>query len=138
MLPKDRVGGRKKGLIPGLGTGGDIFYKKPSSRADKSSSVYTPSLLSQLSTRMEQSQQLLVEQRVELERQRSEWEKERFEVEKVRQEESRKFNEYLVEMRKAMQDYSQMFSQCGGSFPFSQPHDPRDPSGGGTPGPCAG
>ncbi|KAL2922446.1 hypothetical protein RDABS01_013937, partial [Bienertia sinuspersici] len=50
------VGGRKRGLILGLGTAGDLLYKKSSSRSDKSS-TYTPSILSPLSQRVEQQAQ---------------------------------------------------------------------------------
>ncbi|KAL2894170.1 Acetylornithine aminotransferase [Bienertia sinuspersici] len=79
----EAVGGRKKGF-PGLGSAGDLYYEKPSSRADKSSNTYTPSLLSQLSARLGQSQQQHESERAEWERQRAEWERERLEVEKER------------------------------------------------------
>ncbi|KAL2900458.1 hypothetical protein RDABS01_033938 [Bienertia sinuspersici] len=78
------VGRQKKGLIPGLGSAGDLYYEKPSSRVDKSSNTYTPSLLSQLSACLEQSQQQHESERAEWERQRAEWERERLEVEKER------------------------------------------------------
>ncbi|KAL2900074.1 50S ribosomal protein L9 [Bienertia sinuspersici] len=132
LVPKKASHGSrraKKGLIPGLGSAGDLYYEKPSSRADKSSNTYTPSLLSQLSARLEQSQQQHESERAEWERQKAEWERERLE------EEVRKISEYLVEMQKTMQGYSQMFSQCGGSFPFTHPRDPPDSTGGGAP--CA-
>ena len=38
-------------------------------------------------------------------------------------------NEYLTQMRATMETYSQMMSQCGGSFPPPGPRDP--PTGGG-------
>ncbi|KAL2943082.1 Histone H2AX [Bienertia sinuspersici] len=102
----EAIGGQKKGLIPGLWSAGDLYYEKPSSRAGKSSNTYTPSLLSKVSARLEQSQQQHESERAEWERQRAEWERER------------------LEMQKTMQGYSQMFSQCGGSFPFTHPRDP--------------
>ncbi|KAL2942654.1 Argininosuccinate lyase [Bienertia sinuspersici] len=103
----EAVGGRKKGLIPGLGSAGDLYYEKPSSRADKA----------------------------EWERERLEVEKERYQKEQEQQEEVRKISEYLVEVQKTMQGYSQMFSQCGGSFPFTHPRDPPDSTKGRAP--CA-
>ncbi|KAL2934966.1 50S ribosomal protein L9 [Bienertia sinuspersici] len=80
----EAVEGRRKGLIPGLGSAGDLYYKKPSSRVDELSNTYTPSLLSQLSARLEQSQQKHESERAEWERQRAEWERELIEVEKER------------------------------------------------------
>ncbi|KMT04317.1 hypothetical protein BVRB_8g183920 [Beta vulgaris subsp. vulgaris] len=54
------VGGRKKGLVPGLGCSGDLWFKKSTSRKNSSSTTaYTPSLLSQLSSQLQQSQQQL-------------------------------------------------------------------------------
>ncbi|KAL2938178.1 Argininosuccinate lyase [Bienertia sinuspersici] len=110
----EAVGGRKKGLIPSLGSAGDLYYEKPSSRTDKAK---------------------WERQRAEWERERLQVEKERYQKEQAQQEEVRKISEYLVEMQKTMQGYSQMFSQCGGSFPFTHPRDPPDSTRGGAP--CA-
>ncbi|KAL2899842.1 Myb/SANT-like DNA-binding domain-containing protein 4 [Bienertia sinuspersici] len=70
------VGGRKRGLIPGLDTAGDLLYEKSSSRSDKSS-TYTPSILSQLSQRVEQQAQEIESQRLQLEKQRLDMEAQR-------------------------------------------------------------
>ncbi|XP_048498371.2 uncharacterized protein LOC104886459 [Beta vulgaris subsp. vulgaris] len=128
----ETVGGRKKGLIPGLGTSGDLLYKKSSTRTSSSSSVYTPSMLSQLSTTVEQYQQQLADQVAEFQRQKNEWETYRLQTEKEREEAKK----YMEEMKTTMEEYSQMMTQCG-TFPFTQPRDPRDPSGGGSEFPCS-
>lgn len=76
------VGGRKKGLIPGLGSSGDLWYQRKTTHANNSSTSYTPSLLSQLSSKVQQSQQELNERMVELERQQAECEKKSEELER--------------------------------------------------------
>ncbi|KMT17373.1 hypothetical protein BVRB_2g038280 [Beta vulgaris subsp. vulgaris] len=129
----ETVGGRKKGLIPGLGTSGDLRYKKSSTRTSSSSSVYTPSLLSQLSTTVEQYQQQIANKQAEFQRQKNEWETQRLQTEKEREEAKK----YMEEMRTTMEEYSQMMIQCGGTYPFSQPRDPHDPFGDGSEFPCS-
>ncbi|KAL2898308.1 Microtubule-associated protein tau [Bienertia sinuspersici] len=100
----EAVGGRKNGLIPDLESDDDLYYEKPLSLADKSSNSYTQLLLSQLSARLEQSQQQHESERAEWERQRAEWGRERLEVEKEiyqkesTQQEIQKISAYLVEM----------------------------------------
>ncbi|XP_010666303.1 uncharacterized protein LOC104883469 [Beta vulgaris subsp. vulgaris] len=122
------VGGRKKGLVPGLGCSGDLWFKKSISRTNNSSTTaYTPSLLSQLSSQLkqsqiqlEQSQQQANERMVELERKQAEYEKkceqlenERIAVERERikshqenQEEMRKFMEYIEVMKRQVLESS--------------------------------
>ncbi|KNA03641.1 hypothetical protein SOVF_207190, partial [Spinacia oleracea] len=169
----ETVGGRKKGKVPGLGSGAHLYYARSSRRGGSSSSRYSPSIFSQLTTRLEESQRQLSQQSIELERQRTQIETERLEIERERlqmlkereenrlqmikereeerlqmikereeeqlqaqrerEEDSRRNAEHLAEMKRAMEYYAKMLSQCGGSFPFTQQQDPRDPSGGGAP-----
>lgn len=110
-----------------------------------------------MSSRLEETQQQLTQKSIELEttknqmlkameddlllrqREREEREAERLEhqreMERERQERERERQEreeHAAQMKKAMESYERMFSQCTG-FPFSQSQDPRDPTGGGTP-----
>ncbi|KAL2905064.1 Myb/SANT-like DNA-binding domain-containing protein 4 [Bienertia sinuspersici] len=103
------VGGRKRGLIPCLGTVGDLLYEKSSNR----------------------SQRLQLEkQRLDMEAQRLQHEQERLMVEKEKLEETRKTNDYLAKMKMTMQEYRD--ASCRGPFDFPHSHDPRDLSGGGS------
>ncbi|KMS99191.1 hypothetical protein BVRB_2g047060 [Beta vulgaris subsp. vulgaris] len=54
-----------------------------------------------------------------------------------RKKKGKKQKKYMEEMKTTMEEYSQMMTQCGGTFPFTQPRDPRDPSGGGSGFPCS-
>ncbi|KAL2933423.1 Myb/SANT-like DNA-binding domain-containing protein 4 [Bienertia sinuspersici] len=130
------VGGRKRALILGLGTAGDLLYEKSSSRSDKSS-TYTPSILSPLSQCVEQQAQEIESQRLQLEKQRLDMEaqslqheQERLRVEKEKLEETRKMNDYLAEMKMTVQEYRD--ASCRGPFDSPHSHDPRDLSGGGS------
>lgn len=142
----ETVGGRKKGKVAGLGMGADLYYERPARRGgSSSSSTCAPSILSQLSSRLEDSERAreeLERERVGLERERLQVERERLQMQKEREEERlavqrerederRRHEEYLAEMKRTLESYGQMLSQCSGSFRSSQPHDPQDPSGGG-------
>ncbi|KMT17686.1 hypothetical protein BVRB_2g036310 [Beta vulgaris subsp. vulgaris] len=150
------VGGRKKGLVPGLGCSGDLWSKKSTSRTNNSSTTaYTPSLLSQLSSQLQQSQQQLEqsqqqanERMVELERKQAEYEKkceqlehERIAVERERikshqenQEEMRKFMEYIEVMKRQLVESSKGSKLCKSKH-STHSLDNEDPSSGGAP--CA-
>ncbi|KMT12291.1 hypothetical protein BVRB_5g102320 [Beta vulgaris subsp. vulgaris] len=120
------VGGRKKGWVPGLGTSADLYFERSSRGGGSSSSSCTPSMLSQLSARFEEEK---AEMQRERERMQKEIEEERIARQKEREEDRRVQDEYLAQMRATMETYSQMMSQCGGSFRFIGPPDP--PTGGG-------
>ncbi|XP_057248485.1 uncharacterized protein LOC130590331 [Beta vulgaris subsp. vulgaris] len=122
----ETVGGRKKGWVPGLGTSADLYFERSSRGGGSSSSSCTPSMYSQLSAKFE-------EERAEMQRERERMQKvieeERIARQKEREEDRRVYDEYLTQMRATMETYSQMMSQCGGSFPPPGPRDP--PTGGG-------
>ncbi|KMS94836.1 hypothetical protein BVRB_014860 [Beta vulgaris subsp. vulgaris] len=83
-------------------------------------------MYSQLSAKFE-------EERAEMQRERERMlkviEEERIARQKEREEDRRVYDEYLTQMRATIETYSQMMSQCGGSFPPPGPRDP--PTGGG-------
>ncbi|KMT07255.1 hypothetical protein BVRB_6g148880 [Beta vulgaris subsp. vulgaris] len=113
------VGGRKKGSVFGLGTSADELYFERSSRCGhSSSSTCTPSMISQLSTRLEES-----------ERKREVMERERLKAERARLQKEEEREAEFAEMKRALERYVRMFSQCRGFFPFTQ--DPGDDSGSG-------
>ncbi|KMT13931.1 hypothetical protein BVRB_4g077690 isoform D [Beta vulgaris subsp. vulgaris] len=114
----ETVGGRKEGWVHGLGTSADLYFERSSRGGDSSSSSCTPSMLSQLSAMFEEE---ILELRRERERIKNEREEERLARQMEREEERRVNEECLAQMRKTMESYNQMMSQCGGSFPFTRP-----------------
>ncbi|KMT07670.1 hypothetical protein BVRB_6g147940 [Beta vulgaris subsp. vulgaris] len=82
-------------------------------------------MFSQLSARFEEEK---AEMQRERERMQKELEEERIARQKEREEDRRVQDEYLAQMWATMETYSQMMSQCGGSFRFTGPPDP--PTGG--------
>lgn len=143
------MGGRKRGLIPGLGNSGDLWFKKSSIRCDSSSSTYTPSIMLQLSTQMEQSQQEVNDRMLELERkheefekqkadferERLEFEKERFRLQQESNDERKKIYNDIETMKKILLENSLRGQQCKSKLQI-QPRNHQDPSNGGPP-PCA-
>ncbi|XP_056685680.1 uncharacterized protein [Spinacia oleracea] len=139
----ETVGGRKKGKVPGLGSGAALYYEPSTRRGGSSSSSYTPSMYSQLSARLEETQQQLSQKSIEFETTKAEMikamdderlqrQREREEERKEREQERLERQRDVAELKRTMESYERMFSQCSG-FPFSQSQDPRDPSGGGKP-----
>lgn len=126
------VGGCKNGRVYGLGSASDLFYGASSSSKAKGSSACTPSVLSQLSSKIEECQRMAEESlklaettQQKYEREKDEWMKERDE-----------YRGALLEMQNNFKEFSQLFHDtCGTSFTPSQfhnRHDPPDPLAGGA------
>ncbi|KAL2924767.1 Reticulocyte-binding protein 2-like protein a, partial [Bienertia sinuspersici] len=136
----ETVGGRKKGKVPGLGTSAGFYYGTSSKgKGTSSTSSSTPSIVSQLSQRLEESDRAREawerEYAEKMEAQRLAMEKQQMEWMQAREEERRQEREYLEEMRRTMDTYGQMFSQCSGFTPRSDDHHDQPPPSGST-GPC--
>lgn len=110
--------------MPGLGTGADLYYERSSRGSGTSSTTWSPSVISQLSQRLEESERA----RTELERERLKVEQERLALERERSETLHARDEYISQLQATLDRYNQIFSQQCSSTPFPRrdddPHDP--------------